>query len=201
MPDSIIKADNISSLSGGGVGFPDGSVSNPSMKFTNDSDTGMYRPNSNELGFVTNGSEKLRIEATGQIKVVYESEIGTDYNTTLHNGYFCRAWVNFIGGSVTNPASSTGIRASGNVSSILDNGTGDYTVNFTIDMPDANYSTIAQTNNADGITPSFSYTISIPTVASGGTYSTSSVRILAGRNRIDSNFAKFDNIVFLAVFR
>ena len=39
MPDSIIKADNISSLSGGGIGFPDGNSSNPSMKFTNDSDT------------------------------------------------------------------------------------------------------------------------------------------------------------------
>jgi hypothetical protein len=32
------------------------------------------------------------------------------------------------------------IRASGNVSSVTDNGTGDYTVNFTTAMPDANYS-------------------------------------------------------------
>jgi hypothetical protein len=32
------------------------------------------------------------------------------------------------------------IRASGNVSSIVDNGVGDYTANFTIAMPDANYS-------------------------------------------------------------
>jgi hypothetical protein len=32
------------------------------------------------------------------------------------------------------------IRASGNVSSVTDNGTGDYTVNFTTSMPDANYS-------------------------------------------------------------
>ena len=31
------------------------------------------------------------------------------------------------------------IRASGNVSSITDNGTGDYTVNFTTAMPDADY--------------------------------------------------------------
>ena len=47
--------------------------------------------------------------------------------------YACRAWVNFNGtGTVT-------IRASGNVSSITDNGTGDYTVNFTTAMPDANY--------------------------------------------------------------
>ena len=47
--------------------------------------------------------------------------------------YLCRAWVNFNGtGTVT-------IRASGNVSSITDNGAGDYTVNFTTAMSDANY--------------------------------------------------------------
>lgn len=47
--------------------------------------------------------------------------------------YACRAWVNFKG------TGTVAIRASGNVSSITDNGTGDYTVNFTTDMPDANY--------------------------------------------------------------
>jgi len=48
--------------------------------------------------------------------------------------YMCRAWVNFNGTGVV------AIRSSGNVSSITDNGTGDYTVNFTTAMPDANYS-------------------------------------------------------------
>lgn len=52
--------------------------------------------------------------------------------------YLCRAWVNFDGDSGGSPA----IRASGNVSSITDNGTGDYTVNFTAAMPDANYSIV-----------------------------------------------------------
>ena len=52
---------------------------------------------------------------------------------------FCRAWVNFSGSAVTNPASMTGVRASFNVSSILDNGTGNYTINFTTAMADANY--------------------------------------------------------------
>jgi hypothetical protein len=47
--------------------------------------------------------------------------------------YMCRAWVNFNG---TGPVA---LRASGNVSSITDNGVGDYTVNFTTAMPDANY--------------------------------------------------------------
>jgi uncharacterized protein (AIM24 family) len=47
--------------------------------------------------------------------------------------YGCRAWVNFDG------TGTVAIRASGNVSSITDNGTGDYTVNFTTALPDANY--------------------------------------------------------------
>jgi len=49
--------------------------------------------------------------------------------------YPCRAWVNFNGTGVV------AIRASGNVSSITDNGTGSYTVNFTTAMPDVNYAT------------------------------------------------------------
>lgn len=51
--------------------------------------------------------------------------------------YACRAWVNFNG------TGTVAIRGSGNVSSITDNGTGDYTVNFTTPMPDANFAAIA----------------------------------------------------------
>jgi hypothetical protein len=51
--------------------------------------------------------------------------------------YPCRAWVNFNG------TGTVAIRASGNVSSITDNATGDYTVNFTTALSDANYSAIA----------------------------------------------------------
>jgi hypothetical protein len=48
--------------------------------------------------------------------------------------YMCRAWVNFNG------TGTVAIRASGNVSSITDNGVGQYTINFTSAMPDTNYS-------------------------------------------------------------
>ena len=48
--------------------------------------------------------------------------------------YGCRAWVNFNG------TGTVAIRDSANVSSITDNSTGNYTVNFATDMPDANYS-------------------------------------------------------------
>lgn len=44
-----------------------------------------------------------------------------------------KAWVNFNG------TGTVAIRDSFNVSSITDNGTGDYTINFTTAMPNANY--------------------------------------------------------------
>ena len=63
--------------------------------------------------------------------------------------YACRAWVNFDG--TTNTAGFCSIRASGNVSTVADNGGtgGDYTVNFATAMPDANYSVVATTKEAD----------------------------------------------------
>jgi len=51
--------------------------------------------------------------------------------------YGARAWVNFNG------TGTVAIRASGNVSSITDGGTGVYTVNFTTALADANYSIVA----------------------------------------------------------
>ena len=53
---------------------------------------------------------------------------------TLTGQYAAKAWVNFNG------TGTVAIRESGNVSSITDNGTGDYTVNFTTALTDANYS-------------------------------------------------------------
>jgi len=50
----------------------------------------------------------------------------------------CKAWVNFNG------VTSTSIRASYNVSSVTRNGTGDYTINFTNALTDANYCAIGQ---------------------------------------------------------
>ena len=52
---------------------------------------------------------------------------------TIGQNFRCRAWVNFDG------TGTVAINGSGNVSSITDNGTGDYTVNFTTAMADANY--------------------------------------------------------------
>jgi len=53
----------------------------------------------------------------------------------------CRAWVNFNG------TGTVAIRASYNVSSITDNGTGDYTVTFTTAFANTNYTSIATVSN------------------------------------------------------
>ena len=111
----------------------DGTASLPGISFSSDTNTGIFRSASDQIDIITGGSSRFRIESTGQIKGVYESQVGTDYNTTLGNGYLIRAWVKFTG------AGSTTVEASGNVTSVTYNSTGDYTINFTTALPDANY--------------------------------------------------------------
>jgi hypothetical protein len=76
--------------------------------------------------------------------------------------FAARAWVNFNG------TGTVAIRASGNVSSITDNGTGDYTVNFTTAMPDVNYA--VPQGASDGSSPlstgNFGFKVQTMTTAS-----------------------------------
>ena len=66
---------------------------------------------------------------------------------TVVNGS-AKAWVNFNG------TGAVAIRDSFNTSSITDNGTGDYTVNFTTAMPDVNYAVgLAASDIAYGTVP------------------------------------------------
>jgi hypothetical protein len=70
-------------------------------------------------------------------------------------GTLCRAWVNFNG------TGTVAIRASFNVSSITDNGTGDYTVNFTRAMSDSSYAACVNSDSNSGL--NFSQPISLST--------------------------------------
>jgi len=103
----------------------------------NASGTGTFTlaaPNSN-----TNRTLTLPDEAGSVLTDVsdIESQVKTATNATGSAPvYACRAWVNFDG------TGTVSIRESGNVSSITDNGTGRYTVNFTTAMQDADYSTV-----------------------------------------------------------
>jgi hypothetical protein len=112
-------------------------------------------------------------------------------------GTFCRAWINFDGSAVTNPASMTGVRGSFNISSVLDNGAGDYTINFTTAMPDTNYCTVTSSRYL----ATSSNQILIQNVKSGGTYSTSAVQVIS-TSAIGSNTGMLDVTMFnVAIFR
>ena len=80
----------------------------------------------NTLAVIANSVEQMRVTSAGLLS--FNSGYGS-----VAPAYGCRAWVNFNG------TGTVAIRESGNVSSITDNGTGDYTVNFATAMVDANY--------------------------------------------------------------
>lgn len=87
-----------------------------------------------QTGAVT--SDKIAEGAVGTVDIA-DASITAAKMSGAQSGsapaYAARAWVNFNG------TGTVAIRASGNVTSITDNGTGDYTVNFTTAMADANY--------------------------------------------------------------
>jgi hypothetical protein len=72
------------------------------------------------------------------------AKFNTWQNPDGTENYKCRAWCNFDG------TGTVAIRASGNVSSITDNGTGDYTVNFTNALVDADYAAVVAAGNLVG---------------------------------------------------
>lgn len=104
----------------------------------------------------------------------------------LVGSQLCRAWVNFNG------TGTVAIRASFNVASITDNGTGDYTVNFATAMPDENYSVVGCV--ADTASPNPNRNLTIKTALA-----TSSVDVITG---VPSSGAKQDmQIVCVSIFR
>jgi hypothetical protein len=90
----------------------------------------------------------LRDETAGANRLLVDTSGNLQFNSgygSAATAYGCRAWVNFNG------TGTPAIRGSGNVSSITDNGTGDYTVNFTTAMPDINYCSLATGTGQEGV--------------------------------------------------
>jgi len=115
-------------------------------------------------------------------------KVNTIQNTSGVEVYTAKAWVNFNG------TGTVAIRASGNVSSITDNGDGDYTVNFTTAMPDANYCTQVTAKRG---------TVNNDLVAllkASGTYTTSAVQVICVANSNYSTTLDADPVC-VAVFR
>lgn len=132
-----------------------------------------------------NGSLRAYYNSTEQVKVTSAGllQFNSGYGSAA-TAYGCRAWVNFNG------TGTVAIRASGNVSSITDNATGDYTVNFTNAMPDANYSAVISSSRSGDI-----FTTNIATNnATGGDVAptTGAIRVVSnggpGRGPFDSAY-------------
>jgi len=107
--------------------------------------------------------------------------------------YSARAWVNFNG------TGTVAINSSGNVSSITDNDTGDYTINFTTAMPDANYSVqlSALARTATDIRNTVNVAGDLSTGAT--TMTANAVRIVNGKT--DATGFQDSALILAAIFR
>jgi len=147
------------------------------------------------LAPVTNTNQTLTLpDATGTVQVSGTAISGTtgtfSGDMSFNSGYGsaavaygCRAWVNFNG------TGTVAIRASGNVSSITDNGTGNYNINFTTNMPDINYSVAANARTTS---------TNLNSASLDAALSVSTFRIL---NVLSTNASADSDTVCAAVFR
>jgi hypothetical protein len=126
------------------------------------------------------GTNTTQLATTAYVNAEISADVGVANSSLVKTAlnasgsapiYACRAWVNFNG------TGTVAIRASGNVSSITDNGTGNYTVNFTTAMPTANYCALVTSipkavgndvNFGFGVFPSGTKTTTALQVAVGG---------------------------------
>jgi len=104
------------------------------------------------------------------------------------NAAHCRAWVNYNGNGVVS------IRASFNVSSITDNDAGNYTVNLTNALSDANYAVVGMSAHGTAAANG------LRCVMGGSDYTSSSCRIIGGYPGAPTT-GQDDTSWFIAFFR
>jgi hypothetical protein len=102
---------------------------------------------------------------------------GTTWTSASAPTNYVKAWVNFNG------TGTVAINASFNVSSITDNGTGDYTVNFTNALEDANYCVTTTAQVVSDQSASYQFGLRTLTTVSTAptTKTTTAVRLLSRR--------------------
>lgn len=94
--------------------------------------------NTTNLKHPGSASSNIALDSSGNTRITAITDsAGANRSTpaAIANGT-CKAWVNFNG------TGTIAIRASYNISSITDGGTGSYTAIFTTAMPDANYAVV-----------------------------------------------------------
>jgi hypothetical protein len=167
-----------------------------------------FNPSSNTLTLDANlnlrrGSVSLNALSANVLPLTggtITSDLGVAGNLSFNSGYGsvataygCRAWVRF---TVTGGTPS--IAASGNVTSITDNGVGDYTFNFTNAMPDTNYAFVGL-----GTGGGANYQIPGGAQGNGTTLSTGSLRTQFGwvSSTSGSLTNQDPNVGYIAIFR
>jgi hypothetical protein len=89
------------------------------------------------LSLRTNNTERAKIDTSGVL--YFNSGYGS-----VATAYGCRAWLTFNG------TGTIAIRASGNISSLADYGTGDYGIAFVTNFPDSNYCVVGASIKGGG---------------------------------------------------
>jgi len=159
-----------------------GTASLPAVTITGDTNTGIYSPGADRIGVATGGVQRAEFDASGNFQ--FNSGYGS-----VAVAYGCRAWVNFNG------TGTVAIRASGNVSSITDHAVGDYSVNFTTAMPDANYAVLGTSGQSAAV----SNMNCVGRNLDNSVQSTTAVRLY---NLVTNNSGAIDNPnIFVAIIR
>jgi hypothetical protein len=171
----------VTTTSASTIEFAAGSAAAPSVTTTGDTNTGIFFPAADTIAFSEGGAEVMRIDSSGNLQ--FNSGYGS-----VATAYGCRAWVNFNG------TGTVAIRASGNVTSITDNGTGEYTVNLTTALTDANYSVVGSCGTGAAGNDDFNLTTNFNAAPT-----TSAVRI--GSQRANTGVLTDVAYISLAIFR
>ena len=107
-----------------------------------------------------------------------------------------KVWVNFNGKSTVT------IRGSFNVSSVTDNGTGDYTVNFTNSLADANYVVATSMNcNDENATGDHRFVLYVKGTGSAYDMNTNNVGVECARVELNGQQRDDAAMMAIAIFR
>jgi hypothetical protein len=148
-----------------------------------------------------NGTTAATITTSGiTANLTGNADTATKFSTTTGSApaYACRAWVNFDGtrdssGAVSTANTNRFIRASGNVTSVLRNAAGNYTITFTTPMSDGDYAVIGTFCNSSTSSTSGAWTLT-----------TNSTFNNSGATTVYSNYASggtgFDGSGHVAIF-
>jgi hypothetical protein len=130
----------------------------------------IYTQNANDLRLGSNGvPNRFVLNSAGDITLTGDMTFSAGKGPRAENT--AKAWVNFNGTGVV------AIRDSWNVTSITDNGVGDYTINFTTAMPNANYAWAVGSGSGPSGPPNAGFTQNAPYLTAP---STTALRILPG---------------------